>query len=227
MSEAINADKPVVLITGINGRLGQALGQVFRKDGYRVIGTFRSGKYDPEMIPLDLRDPDAASILKSQLIARDISPALAVLNAADTRKTSPELKETEAYIQINHRSQIEISQMLLVEFPCLKIIFVSSVLAHLQDYLNPLYHQCKSDTEKGLSGLNKDFHKRIGIFIPGPLKNSTINPAFGTYTGAAQSILRLSKSRDSILYYPAVWNWLIRADEYSFRGVSQLVSIFR
>ena len=224
---AVKTKNKSVLITGINGKLGKSLQQLFLSKGFEVKGTCRSPNKNEGDFYLNLGDPHAAEQLIEACLAQQFFPDLLILNAADTRTRAPQNSEIETYCRVNLFSQIEIAEAVLKISEKTYVIFISSILAHLDDHLNPFYHQCKKQVETELSDLEKLFPGRVGFLIPGPLKKNTLNPLFGTYKGAAIKVFRCFTANEKRLFYPFVWKWIAFADLYLGKAISYVLPILR
>ncbi len=216
-----------VLITGIRGKLGRHLKESFQKQGFHVIGTTRNLDSEDDDITIDLSVQNAADLLLKKVNLLGLTPEIIILNAADTRSVSPPPDETETYIRMNHINPLKIAKTFLQESDSVKIIFISSVLAHLNDHLNPLYHDCKKKTEEGLKLLENSYPGRISCLISGPLKEQPRIPLYGSYKFAAEKVVILSKKDTPSVCYPLIWNWIITADQYLLNLFSGIIRIFR
>jgi short-subunit dehydrogenase len=87
--------KPVTVITGASGGIGEALARVFAKNGHEVALVARrekemvllatelavSSKYKPHVIPADLQRSDAPARIAHELLGRGLEPQIVVNNA--------------------------------------------------------------------------------------------------------------------------------------------------
>ena len=216
-----------VLITGISGRLGYELQQLFLSKGFKVSGTVRSSIKKDGDFYLDLCDPHAAEQLVQACLVQGYFPELLILNAADTRTRAPQNSEIETYCRVNLFSQVEIAEAMLKASEKTHVLFVSSILAHLDDHLNPFYHQCKKNAETEMARLEQIYPGKVGCLIPGPLKNQTCNPLFGTYQAGANRALQCFYRNEKAVFYPGIWKWIAFADPYLGKAFSYILPIFR
>lgn len=222
-----------VLITGGNSKLGVHLCEEALRLGHAVSMTTRRKKSTSvriPTIPLDLSQPNCAESLLQELKNNSFAPDLLVLNAADTTRFRKDIQDLRTYHRVNTDSQLEIAEALHNTYPRIKIVFVSSILAHFRDDFNPEYHRSKAQTEAGMKQLANRLPQGsdIQILAYGPLtEQPSVIPFKASYSDAAAALFQRIDSNQTTLFYPKFWEWLLWPDRLPFSPVSRILTIFR
>jgi short-subunit dehydrogenase len=118
--------KPVTVITGASGGIGEALARVFARNGHEVALVARrekemvllstelavSCKYKPHVITADLQRTDAPARIAHELLGRGLEPAIVVNNAGfGLHGAAAELDRAEqlALLDLNVRALTDLS----------------------------------------------------------------------------------------------------------------------
>mgnify|MGYP001156587161 CR=1 FL=1 len=152
--------RPVVLITGSSGGLGRALCTAFSRRGWTVVGHARTLAAVPSGLPAvaaDLRHPEAAAEIVTQLQGLGLAPDVLVCNAGlghfgPPAGLTPDI--VDALLEVNVWSAIALTHALL---PMLRqrrgaVAFVSSVAAAVPAPDYALY----AATKAGLDGFARN-----------------------------------------------------------------------
>jgi short-subunit dehydrogenase len=183
--------KPVTVVTGASGGIGEALARVFAKNGHEVALVARrekemillstelavSCKYKPHVITADLQRSDAPARIAHELLGRGLEPAIVVNNAGfGLHGEAAELDRAEqlAMIDLNVRALTDLSLRWLDGIVRHKggILNVASVAGFLPGPGMAVYYASKGYVLSFTEALSRELEPqgvRVTVLCPGPV----------------------------------------------------------
>ena len=184
--------KPVTVVTGASGGIGEALARVFARNGHEVALVARrekemillstelavSCKYKPHVITADLQRSDAPARIAHELLGRGLEPAIVVNNAGfGLHGPAAELDRAEqlAMIDLNVRALTDLSLRWIDGIVKHKggILNVASVAGFLPGPGMAVYYASKAYVLSFTEALSRELLPqgvRVTALCPGPVK---------------------------------------------------------
>jgi short-subunit dehydrogenase len=183
--------KPVTLITGASAGIGEALARVFAEHGHDLVLVARrkerlaavadsiaaEGRNRPQVLSIDLEQPDGTSRLAEELLARGLKPAIVVNNAGfGLLGAAANLDRTQqlAMIDLNVRVLTDLSLRFIDGMPEHGggIINMSSIAGFLPGPGMAVYFACKAYVLSFSQALHRELRPRgihVTVVCPGPV----------------------------------------------------------
>jgi short-subunit dehydrogenase len=183
--------KPVTVITGASGGIGEALARVFAKNGHEVALVARrekemvllanelavSCKYKPHVIVADLQRTDAPARIAHELLGRGLEPQIVVNNAGfGLHGQAAEIDRAEqlAMIDLNVRALTDLSLRWIDGIVKHKggILNVASVAGFLPGPGMAVYYASKAYVVSFTAALSQELAPqgvRVTALCPGPV----------------------------------------------------------
>ena len=183
--------KPVTVITGASGGIGEALARVFARNGHEVALVARrekemvllanelavSCKYKPHVITADLQRTDAPARIAHELLGRGLEPQIVVNNAGfGLHGQAAEIDRAEqlAMIDLNVRALTDLSLRWIDGIVKHKggIMNVASVAGFLPGPGMAVYYASKAYVVSFTEALSQELKPqgvRVTALCPGPV----------------------------------------------------------
>ena len=183
--------KPVTVITGASGGIGEALARVFARNGHEIALVARrekemvllstelavSCRYKPHVIMADLQRTDAPARIAHELLGRGLEPAIVVNNAGfGLHGAAAELDRAEqlAMLDLNVRALTDLSLRWLDGIVRHKggILNVASVAGFLPGPGMAVYYASKAYVLSFTEALARELEPqgvRVTALCPGPV----------------------------------------------------------
>src|SRR5712672_2529475 len=199
--------KPVTVVTGASGGIGEALARVFAKNGHELALVARrekemillsnelavSAKYKPHVIPADLQRSDAPARIAHELLGRGLEPAIVVNNAGfGLHGPAAEVDRAEqlAMIDLNVRALTDLSLRWIEGIVKHKggILNVASVAGFMPGPGMAVYYASKAYVLSFSEALRRELAPRgvrVTALCPGPVPSefqarAGFEPAFNS-----------------------------------------------
>jgi short-subunit dehydrogenase len=183
--------KPVTVITGASGGIGEALARVFARNGHEVALVARrekemvllanelavSCKYKPHVVTADLQRTDAPARIAHELLGRGLEPQIVVNNAGyGLHGQAAEIDRAEqlAMIDLNVRALTDLSLRWIDGIVKHKggILNVASVAGFLSGPGMAVYYASKAYVVSFTEALSQELKPkgvRVTALCPGPV----------------------------------------------------------
>lgn len=183
--------KPVTVITGASGGIGEALARVFAKNGHEVALVARrekemvllatelavTCKYKPHVIAADLQRTDAPARIAHELLGRGLEPAIVVNNAGfglHGEAATLDRAEQLAMLDLNVRALTDLSLRWIDGIVKHKggILNVASVAGFLPGPGMAVYYASKAYVLSFTEALSRELEPqgvRVTALCPGPV----------------------------------------------------------
>jgi short-subunit dehydrogenase len=184
--------RPVTLITGASTGIGAALAEVFASKGHELVLVARRepllealaeaiaqrGHRKPQVIAIDLAQPDAAARIADELTRRELEPEIVVNNAGFGLMGPAATLDREqqlAMIDLNVRALTDLSLRFLDSIGRRRggILNVASVASFMPGPGMAVYHATKAYTLSFSEALHREFKPhgvRVTVLCPGPVE---------------------------------------------------------
>jgi uncharacterized protein len=183
--------KPVTVVTGASGGIGQALARVFAKNGHEVALVARrekemvllatelavSSKYKPHVVVADLQRSDAPARIAHELLGRGLEPQIVVNNAGfGLHGAAAEIDRAEqlAMLDLNVRALTDLSLRWIDGIVRHKggILNVASVAGFMPCPGMAVYYASKAYVLSFTEALSRELEPqgiRVTALCPGPV----------------------------------------------------------
>ncbi|MCB2198452.1 SDR family NAD(P)-dependent oxidoreductase [bacterium] len=169
-----------VVITGISGTLGEALGRYYRRTGWHVVGVSRSDTVENQAYDTLLTSPQVTADDANALL--DTDPDLVLLNAGQIEteigpKGEPLGDSLESITRVNYLFPSLVALEAAKRNPSkpLELVVIGSIADGSPSAFGPLYHASKIAVHYFVSGVgpilqNANSNIRLRLYRPGAIK---------------------------------------------------------